>query len=105
MTDAPLLEIRNVKKYYPIRKTRNGTDLAVKAVDQVSLTVNQGEILGLVGESGCGKSTLGKAILRLHEVTDGQIFFHGQDITHLTENRCGLSERKYRLFFRIHMLL
>lgn len=43
MTDAPLLEIRNVKKYYPIRKTRNGTDLAVKAVDQVSLTVNQGE--------------------------------------------------------------
>lgn len=41
MTDAPLLEIRNVKKYYPIRKTRNGTDLAVKAVDQVSLTVNQ----------------------------------------------------------------
>ena len=67
MTDAPLLEIRNVKKYYPIRKTRNGTDLAVKAVDQVSLTVNQGEILGLVGESGCGKSTLGKAILRLHD--------------------------------------
>lgn len=49
MTDAPLLEIRNVKKYYPVQKGRNGTALAVKAVDQVSMTVNHGEILGWLG--------------------------------------------------------
>ena len=55
---APLLEIRNVKKYYPVKKVRNGEDISVKAVDQIDLTVNQGEIVGLVGESGCGKSTL-----------------------------------------------
>lgn len=100
MTDAPLLEIRNVKKYYPIRKNRNGTDLAVKAVDQVNLTVNQGEILGLVGESGCGKSTLGKAVLRLHEVTDGQILFHGQDITHLTEKQMRPLREKIQIIFQ-----
>ena len=48
---APLLEIRNVKKYYPVKKVRNGEDISVKAVDQIDLTVNQGEIIGLVGES------------------------------------------------------
>lgn len=52
---APLLEIRNVKKYYPVKKVRNGEDISVKAVDQIDLTVNQGEIVGLVGESGCRK--------------------------------------------------
>ena len=46
---APLLEIRNVKKYYPVKKVRNGEDISVKAVDQIDLTVNQGEIVGLVG--------------------------------------------------------
>lgn len=100
MTDAPLLEIRNVKKYYPVRKTGKGTNQTVKAVDQVSLTVNQGEILGLVGESGCGKSTLGKAILRLHEVTDGQILFHGQDITHLTEKQMRPLREKIQIIFQ-----
>ena len=45
---APLLEIRNVKKYYPVKKVRNGEDIVVKAVDQINLTINQGEIVGLV---------------------------------------------------------
>ena len=84
---APLLEIRNVKKYYPVKKVRNGEDISVKAVDQIDLTVNQGEIVGLVGESGCGKSTLGKTILKLHDITGGQILFHGEDITNYTEKQ------------------
>ena len=100
MTDAPLLEIRNVKKYYPVQKGRNGTAFAVKAVDQVSMTVNHGEILGLVGESGCGKSTLGKTILRLHDITDGEILFQGQDITHLTEKQMRPLREKIQIIFQ-----
>lgn len=100
MTDAPLLEIRNVKKYYPVQKGRKGTALAVKAVDQVSMTVNHGEILGLVGESGCGKSTLGKTILRLHDITDGEILFQGQDITHLTEKQMRPLREKIQIIFQ-----
>ena len=71
--DAPLLQIKDVKKYFPVKKVRGGEDIAVKAVDSIDLTINSGEIVGLVGESGCGKSTLGKSILKLYDITEGQI--------------------------------
>lgn len=79
-----LLEVANLKTYYPIkggffRKTVGN----VKAVDNVSFTIRNGETLGLVGESGCGKSTTGRTILRLLNPTDGKIIFNGQDITTL----------------------
>ena len=70
--ETPLLEIRDVKKYFPVKKVQ-GKEITVKAVDSINLKINQGEIVGLVGESGCGKSTLGKSILKLHEITGGQI--------------------------------
>ena len=73
--ETPLLEIRDVKKYFPVKKV-HGKEITVKAVDSINLKINQGEIVGLVGESGCGKSTLGKSILKLHEITGGQILFH-----------------------------
>ncbi len=76
-----ILEVKHLKKYFPIKKGRNkATDPCVKAVDDISLDLYEGETLGLVGESGCGKSTLGRTILRLHEPTSGEVIFKGDDI-------------------------
>lgn len=77
-----LLEIENVKKYFPVREgVFKKVTGHVKAVDNVSLDVIEGETLGLVGESGCGKSTLGMTILRLLKPTKGRIFIEGEDTT------------------------
>ncbi|WP_238650130.1 ABC transporter ATP-binding protein [Paenibacillus piscarius] len=76
-----LLEVRNLRKHYPIRKGFFSKQVgAVKAVDGITLSVEQGETLAVVGESGCGKSTTGRAILRLIEPTDGEIRFGGTDV-------------------------
>ncbi|WP_164828139.1 ATP-binding cassette domain-containing protein, partial [Paenibacillus ehimensis] len=75
---APLLEIKGLKKYFGIGGSlKNG---AVKAVDNVSFTVFKGETLGIVGESGCGKSTVGRLVLRLLDLTEGDIVFNGTSI-------------------------
>ncbi|WP_148299438.1 ATP-binding cassette domain-containing protein, partial [Komagataeibacter kakiaceti] len=76
----PLLDIRGLRKTY--RLPRGQT---LKAVDGVSLSVTAGETLGLVGESGCGKSTLGRCMLRLTDISAGQVSFEGRDITRLRE--------------------
>ena len=73
MSDV-LLEVKNLKKYF---NTPNGV---LHAVDDVSFTLDRGKTLGVVGESGCGKSTTGRAILRLHEPTSGEVIFEGKDI-------------------------
>lgn len=77
-----LLEVENLKKHFPVRSGFRNKKF-VSAVDGVSLYINKGETLGLVGESGCGKSTIGRTILRLYEPTDGKIIFDGEDITHV----------------------
>jgi len=79
----PLLQIENLKKYFEIKRGLFGRKGYVKAVDGVSLSLDKGESISIVGESGCGKTTLGKTILRLYEPTDGKIIFDGKDITHL----------------------
>ncbi|MEK3878677.1 dipeptide ABC transporter ATP-binding protein [Paenibacillus sp. FSL H8-0122] len=79
-----LLEVRNLKKHYPIRRGFFSKQVgAVKAVDGITLSVEQGETLAVVGESGCGKSTTGRAILRLIEPTEGEIMFGGTDVRSL----------------------
>lgn len=80
MSEA-LLEVNHLKKYFPITKgLLNRTVGQVKAVDDISISLQPGETFGLVGESGSGKSTVGRTILRLTDKTDGEIKFHGVDI-------------------------
>jgi len=80
----PLLKVRHLAKHFPVRGgffDRNKR--VVKAVDDVSFEILPGQTLGLVGESGCGKSTLGRALLRLHEPTAGQVWLDGTQVTGL----------------------
>ncbi|MEM9282744.1 MAG: oligopeptide/dipeptide ABC transporter ATP-binding protein [Verrucomicrobiota bacterium] len=80
----PLLSVDNLRMHFPVKGGVFLRALAsCKAVDGVSLTIHEGETLGLVGESGCGKSTLGKCMVRLLEPTGGQVEYDGADITHM----------------------
>lgn len=72
-----LLQVKDLTKYFP---TKSGD---LKAVDGVSFDIKRGETLGLVGESGCGKSTVGRAIIRLHDPTSGEVLFEGKDVAKL----------------------
>lgn len=74
-----LLEVKNLKKYFSTPKG------VLHAVDDVTLSINKGETLGIVGESGCGKSTLGRTVVHLLESTGGNIFFEGRDVTHVSK--------------------
>lgn len=96
-----LLEIKDIRKEFVKDKTLLGKPLSVlKAVDGVSLSIREGEIMGLVGESGCGKSTLGRVALRLIEPTDGQLIFDGQDITHVPAQEMRMLRREMQLVFQ-----
>src|SRR5687768_12216246 len=100
--DGALVQIERLKLYFPIRSgivlDRHVGD--IKAVDDITLTIERGETLGLVGESGCGKSTVGRAILRLYEPTAGRIIFDGQDITHLGEAELRPLRRRMQMVFQ-----
>jgi oligopeptide/dipeptide ABC transporter ATP-binding protein len=90
----PVLEIRGLRKYFPVRNVWKQRVGWLKALDDVSLEVNEGEILGIVGESGCGKSTLGKTIMGIHPLTAGHITFEGNEIGNLRPDQMrGLRHR------------
>ena len=80
--EKKLLEIESLKQYFPVKSGFKKMNY-VKAVDDVSFFINEGETLGLVGESGCGKTTVGRTILRLYEPTEGKIIYDGVDITNV----------------------
>lgn len=83
-SEHPLLEVKNVKQHFPVRKGLFKSPSYVKAVDGVSFDVYPEETLGLVGESGCGKSTIGRTLLRLIEPTEGECYYRGKNIYNQT---------------------
>ena len=97
-----LLELDDVRVWFPIRSgvvlDRHVGD--VKAVDGVTMTIERGETLGLVGESGCGKTTLGRAILRLYRPTSGRIVFDGRDITTASDRDLREVRRQMQMVFQ-----
>ena len=90
----PILEVKNLKKYF---NTPGGV---LHAVDDVSFTLEKGKILGVVGESGCGKSTMGRAILRLHEPTSGEVLFEGKDITKISTEEMRKLRSEMQIIFQ-----
>lgn len=98
----PLLEISDLVKHFTVRR-KGGlwtSSATVKAVDGVSLNIDNGETLGLVGESGCGKSTVGRLIMRLSSLTGGRIVFDGRDVSHLGRSEMRPIRREMQMIFQ-----
>ena len=96
-----ILEVKNLCKSFPLKKTMTGkVTQELIAVDNVSFKLNAGETLGIVGESGCGKTTLGRAILKLHEPTGGNIIFEGKDITKYKKKQMREIRKKMQIIFQ-----
>jgi oligopeptide transport system ATP-binding protein len=96
-----LIEVKNLKKYFSknvgfIKKNMKH----LKAVDDISFFIRKGETFGLVGESGCGKSTTGRTIIRLYDVTGGDIIYDGKNISHLNEKELEPYRRKIQMIFQ-----
>jgi ABC-type glutathione transport system ATPase component len=104
-TDAPLVSVRDLQTFYSIRgnfaERLIGREAGyVRAVDDVSFDLHQGEVLGLVGESGSGKTTLGRTLLGLVRATGGSVMFEGRDITKLNEKELRVHRRRMQIVFQ-----
>ena len=90
-----LLQVTGLKKYFNVGKKQ-----ILKAVDDVSFSIEKGKTLGLVGESGCGKTTVGRTLLRIYEPDGGTILFDGQDISHVSKQKSRELTKKMQMIFQ-----
>jgi len=96
-----LLEVKNLKQYFPIKGGFLGRTVAhVKAVDDISFVVHEGETVSIVGESGCGKSTAGRAILRLEKPNGGQVVFDGADLVPMSNKQLRQKRKDIQIIFQ-----
>ena len=105
MTNNALLKVEHLKKYFPVRRgvfssLGGGKRSWVRAVDDVSFTLNEREILGFVGESGCGKSNLSRTILRLTDPTGGRVSFNNSDVTAISKKEFKQYRPKMQMIFQ-----
>ncbi|MDR1978959.1 MAG: ATP-binding cassette domain-containing protein [Synergistaceae bacterium] len=105
MSDEIFLRVRNLKKHFPVREgflrlRPRRTRSSVKAVDDVTFSIAEGETLGLVGESGCGKSTTGKVLLRLLPATSGSVFFRGSELLSLKGEELRKARQGFQMIFQ-----
>ncbi len=99
--NAPLLEVKNLKKYFVVDTNFFGKPLKyLRAVDDVSFKIERGKTLGIVGESGCGKTTMGRTILRLHDVTGGEVWFKGEKISDLSNREFDKRRPQMQMIFQ-----
>ena len=96
-----LLEVKDLKKYFVVDKTLLGKPCAyLKAVDGVSFKLKKGKTLGIVGESGCGKTTMGRTLLRLYDVTDGEIWFKGKEVSKIKNSEFNKLRPNMQMIFQ-----
>ena len=101
-TSSALLQVSHLKKYFPVKSgglIKRVTGY-LHAVDDVSFSIQPGEVFGLVGESGCGKATVGKTLMRLYEPTSGQVYFEGKNFFTLEKEELRLTRRKIQMIFQ-----
>ncbi len=89
-----LVEIKHLKKYY---STPRGL---LHAIDDVTMDIEKGKTIGIVGESGCGKSTLGKTLIRMEDATDGEVYFDGKEVTHMSQHEFKNMRMRMQMIFQ-----
>ena len=100
-TEPPLLKVENLRTYFPVRTgILQRVTGHLKAVDDVSFEIHEGETLGLVGESGCGKTTVGRTILRLIPATGGRVLYRGRNIFELSASEMRRLRREIQIIFQ-----
>ncbi|CAM4424127.1 peptide/nickel transport system ATP-binding protein/oligopeptide transport system ATP-binding protein [Paenibacillus endophyticus] len=100
MKETPLIEVKGLKKSFSVKKGFLGTTKHLRAVDGISFAIRKGETFSLVGESGCGKSTTGRLVTRLLEPNDGEVWFKGQNISHISDNQMRPLRKDMQMVFQ-----